>query len=600
MHDRPVTERDHPASERLDLLPTLELVRVMNRADAEVAPAVERELAAVARAIDGIAERMQRGGRLVYAGAGTSGRLGVLDAAECPPTFGVDPGDVVGLIAGGEAALVRAAEGAEDRRELARQDLDRIAFSAGDALVAISASGRTPYVLAAVARARELGALTVGVSCDPAGELARAVEIAITPQTGPEVVSGSTRLKAGTATKLVLNMLSTGAMVRLGHVRGNRMVELRPTNEKLRERAVRIVAELASIDEARAAALLAEHGSVRAALAAAAGEGGATRATVPAVTNGAVVGIDGGGTRTRAALARAGESSGEPLATADAGPCNLSNDLPLALRSIEAAIAKARAEAGLAVAPFDALCIAAAGSGDAALRESARRSLLARGVARRVAFVPDAAAVLAAANDEAWGLALIAGTGSLAYGRTRAGTCARAGGYGPALGDPGSAHALGHSALRAAALVADGHAGSARLRDDVMKALVASSGRDLARLARGLAPDAVAALAPLVVAAAADGDVPAQRMVRSAASQLAELAALVLRRLFSDEAATPLVFSGGLFTGVPAFAQLVHESLAAGGARFEPTKVKRAELGALALARRLARGELDEAAWFPE
>ena len=596
MHDRPVTERDHPASARLDLLPTLELVRVMNRADAEVAPAVERELAAVARAIDGIAERIKRGGRLVYAGAGTSGRLGVLDAAECPPTFGVDPGDVVGLIAGGEAALVRAAEGAEDRRELARHDLDRIALSAADALVAISASGRTSYVLEAVARARELGALTVGVSCNPAGELARAVEIAITPETGPEVVSGSTRLKAGTATKLVLNMLSTGAMVRLGHVRGNRMVELRPTNEKLRERAVRIVAELAALDEAHAAALLDQHGSVRAALAAAGG------ASVPAVSNGAVAGIDGGGSRTRAALARAGESSAEPLATADAGPCNLSNDLPLALRSIEAALAKARAEAGLSAAPFDALCIAAAGSGDAALREAARRSLLARGVARRIVFVPDAAAVLAAADDEAWGLALIAGTGSLAYGRTRTGACARAGGYGPALGDPGSAHALGHSALRAAALVADGHAGSARLRDDVMKALGAAGGRDLARLARGLAPDAVAALAPLVFAAAADGDVPAQRMVRSAASQLAELAALVLRRLFSDTAATPLVFSGGLFTGVPAFAQLVHESLAAGGARFEATKVKRAELGALALARRFAGAdqELDEAAWFPE
>jgi N-acetylmuramic acid 6-phosphate etherase len=600
MHDRPVTERDHPASERLDLLPTLELVRVMNRADAAVAPAVERELEAVARAIDRIAERMQRGGRLVYVGAGTSGRLGVLDAAECPPTFGVAPGDVVGLIAGGDAALVRAVEGAEDRGELARQDLDRIALAAGDALVAISASGGTPYALAAVARARELGALTVAVSCNPDGELARAAELAITPVPGPEVVSGSTRLKAGTATKLVLNMLSTGAMVRLGHVRGNRMVELRPTNAKLRERAIRIVAELATVDAARAAELLAAHGSVRAALAAAAA--GPTAAPAAARTNGCIAGVDGGGTRTRAVLAKTREPPDETAAASEAGPCNLTSDLSLALRSIEAALGRARADAELAAAPFDAVCIAAAGSGDAALREAARRHLLERGVARRVVFVPDAAAVLAAANDDAWGLALIAGTGSLAYGRTRAGRCARAGGYGPAIGDPGSAHALGQSALRAAALVADGHVGSARLKDDVMRALGASSGRDLARIARALAADQVAALAPLVVTAAADGDVPAQRMVRSAATQLAELALLVLRRLFPGDAAaeaTPLVFTGGLLTGIPAVAQLVQEALAATGARVAATKVKRAELGALALARRFAQVEFDEAAWFP-
>jgi len=615
MHDRPSTERENPASARLDELATLELVRVMSGEDLQVAPAVALELESIARAIDAIASRLKRGGRLVYVGAGTSGRLGVLDASECPPTFGSPPEQVVGIIAGGEAALVRAAEGAEDSRENGVADLDRIGFAQGDVLVAISASGTTPYVLAAVDHARALGAFTIGLSCNRGSALTRAAELAITPVTGPEVVTGSTRLKAGTATKLVLNMLTTGTMVQLGRVAGNRMVDLKPGSAKLRERATRLVAELAAVDEAAARGLLARHGTVRGAVAAARANDGARAAPATLHSgNGCVAGLDGGGTRTRAAVAES--AGGAPRAEAEAGPCNLASDLALALRSIEESLERARAGGEVHAGPFDALCIAAAGSGDAALRERAREELLRRGVARKVAFVPDAAAVLAAANDDACGLALIAGTGSLAFGRTRDGRCARAGGYGAIVGDPGSGHALGASALRAAALVADGHRGSERLMRDVLAAAGVTSehnrARELARVVRDWRADQIAALAPLVVRAAADGDMPAQRMLLGAASQLAELAFLVLKKLFkkgdagrdrprgaAGDAPFPLVLAGGLFTGIPAYAQLVTEALATGGAELAVTKVKRTELGALVLARQLAAGRLDEARWFP-
>jgi N-acetylmuramic acid 6-phosphate etherase len=597
MHDRPVTERENPASARLDELPTLELVRVMSGEDHSVAPAVALELESIARAVDEIAQRLRHGGRLVYLGAGTSGRLGVLDASECPPTFGSPPEQVVGLIAGGEAALVRASEGAEDSRDAGVADLVKIGFTKGDVLVGISASGSTPYVLAAVDHARRLGAFTIGLSCNRGSELSRAAELAITPVPGPEVVTGSTRLKAGTATKLVLNMLSTGAMVRLGRVAGNRMVDLKPGSAKLRERGAAIVAELAAVDEKAARALLERHGSVRAAVAAARARTGATATS----GNGFVAGLDGGGTRTRAALGAT--AGGVPSGAAEAGPCNLATDLARSLESIEAALASARA--GARDGPFDAVCIAAAGSGDASLRERVRERLLHRGLAQKIAIVPDAAAVLAAASDDATGLALIAGTGSLAFARARERRCVRAGGYGSIVGDPGSGHLLGASALRAAALVADGHQGSERLKSEVFRAAGLDSARDrardLARVAAGWRPDQIAALAPLVVRAAADGDLPAQRMVQGCASQLAELAGLALKQIGGGDPIA-LVLAGGLFDGIPALAQLVVEALAAAGGRVAVTavtKIKRPELGALALARQFAAGRLDEASWFP-
>ncbi|MCA9169639.1 MAG: N-acetylmuramic acid 6-phosphate etherase [Planctomycetales bacterium] len=256
MLEKLTTEARNPASEQLDQLSALEIVQLMNREDQSVPRAVEQEAASIATAIDVITARLRDGGRLVYVGAGTSGRLGVLDASECPPTFNTDPRQVVGIIAGGESALIRAAEGAEDRPEDAVRDLAQRNVDHRDVVVGIATSGRTPYVIAALQYAREQGAYAIGLVCNRGSEVESVADLMITPVVGPEIVSGSTRLKAGTATKLVLNMLTTGAMVRLGKTFGNLMVDLRATNIKLKHRTNRIVRDLTGLDEAAAQRLL--------------------------------------------------------------------------------------------------------------------------------------------------------------------------------------------------------------------------------------------------------------------------------------------------------------------------------------------------------
>ena len=261
MLDQLLTEQINPGSLDIDVQSTLEMLRTMNREDKLVAPAVEAELPQIAQAVDLVVRTIEAGGRLFYIGAGTSGRLGVLDAAECPPTFSVSPDLVQGIIAGGEASLARATEATEDDPAAGRNDLLARGFTASDVLVGIAASGRTPYVLGAVRQAHEMGAITIGISCTPDSELARAVNVAITPLTGPEVIAGSTRLKAGTATKLVLNMISTAAMIRLGHVYGNLMVNVQPRNAKLQDRARRIVAAACGVSAETAGALLARSGA---------------------------------------------------------------------------------------------------------------------------------------------------------------------------------------------------------------------------------------------------------------------------------------------------------------------------------------------------
>ena len=255
------TELRNPASERIDTSSTAELLAIINAEDQKVATAVAAEIPQIALALDAIVERYQRGGRLFYIGAGTSGRLGVLDAAECPPTFGVSPDRVQALIAGGDSALRQAVEASEDRYDDGRRDLEQSGFRAGDALVGISASGRAPYVLGAVEYAREIGAATIGLSTNPDGDLARRAKISIAPDVGPEVITGSTRMKSGTAQKLVLNMLSTGLMVRMGYVLGNLMINVQVKNEKLLDRGRRIVADVAGCETPRAAEALAQSGN---------------------------------------------------------------------------------------------------------------------------------------------------------------------------------------------------------------------------------------------------------------------------------------------------------------------------------------------------
>jgi N-acetylmuramic acid 6-phosphate etherase len=267
MFDSLLTEQRNAASSTLDELSTIGILTVMNRADAEIPAAVGREIPRIARAVDAIAVALERGGHLVYIGAGTSGRLGVLDASECPPTFNVSPDLVKGIIAGGAAALARATEASEDDPQTGARDLMESGFGPGDVLVGIAASGRTPYVLGAVAKAREIGAVTCGISCTPDSELSRAVDFPIEPTPGPEILTGSTRLRAGTATKLVLNMISTAVMVRLGHVYGNLMVNVQPTNRKLDDRARRIIQQATGVTHERAVQLLDQAGrSVRTAI----------------------------------------------------------------------------------------------------------------------------------------------------------------------------------------------------------------------------------------------------------------------------------------------------------------------------------------------
>jgi N-acetylmuramic acid 6-phosphate etherase len=267
MLDDLLTEQRYLGSQDLDALPISQILKILSSADAEVPGAVALEIPRIAAAVEAIAQALDQGGHLVYLGAGSSGRLGVLDAAECPPTFNVPPGLVRGIIAGGEPALSRSSEISEDDPDAGARDLLASGFGSGDILVGIAASGRTPYVLGAVAQARALGAVTCGISCTPDSELSRAVDYPIEPKPGPEVLAGSTRLRAGTATKLVLNMISTAVMIRLGHVYGSWMVNVQPTNQKLTERARRIIRQSTGVSAERATELLAAAGnSVRTAI----------------------------------------------------------------------------------------------------------------------------------------------------------------------------------------------------------------------------------------------------------------------------------------------------------------------------------------------
>jgi N-acetylmuramic acid 6-phosphate etherase len=609
------TEARNPASTNLDELSPLQLVRLMNAEDARVIPAVASQEAAIARGIEVIAERLRDGGRLVYAGAGTSGRLGVLDATECPPTFNAPPGQVVGVIAGGPAALTQAVDGAEDHLEFAERDLTSLGLCSKDVLVGIATSGRTPYVLGAIAYARRQGAFTIGLTCNPDAELIPNVDLAITPVVGPEILSGSTRLKSGTATKLVLNMLTTGAMVRLGKTFGNLMVDLRATNDKLRARTNRIVRQLTglSIDEADALLARCNH-ELKTALVThlaavtpdeararlhdvggrvgrAVGQGSPTFRGGAAAQPDLVLGIDGGGTHTVAVLARAEPYTTRRWTVLGRGVAGASNLQAVgtgpALAALHEAVDRAFAVAGLGRAPVAAACLGLAGAGrpedQAVVRGWAARVNL----ASAVEVGGDALLLLAAGTPDSWGAALIAGTGSMAFARDRQGRTARAGGWGYLLGDEGSGYALVLAALRAVAQAADGRGPATSLTASLLATMGVAHPQDLiaAVYCTGLDRTALASFAPAVFESAAAGDAVAAAIVADGAEQLAAAVAVAARSLALESAPLPLALAGGVLLASPSYREKVLAGLAARGPHADPvTLVREPAEGALRLA----------------
>jgi N-acetylmuramic acid 6-phosphate etherase len=581
MLDHLTTEARNPASAAIDALSPLEIVRLMNDEDAKVAPAIQAEEATIAAAMEIIAGRLRQGGRLIYAGAGTSGRLGVLDAAECPPTFSTPPEMVVGLIAGGREALVRAVEGAEDHPETAVADLQAVGLCGRDVLVGIATSGRTPYVRGALDYAKQVGAPAIGFSCNPDSQLAEAADLVIAPVVGPEVISGSTRLKAGTATKMVLNMLTTGAMVLLGKTYGNLMVDLKATNQKLTERSKRIVALLTGLSREEAEGLLARcNGEVKTAIVmhhrrVAADDarrllheaGGQLRGVIgdgaerspsdqpPAsdselAAGTLVLAIEGGGTKTIAWLAAVvGENQLDVLGRGSAGPANIQAVGPAAAtENVARAVEAAWQDAGGRRGPVAAACLALAGADRAADRVLWSEWAEQVNLAERVEIVNDALPVLAAGTPDGWGVALIAGTGSFAFGRAPGGETARTGGWGYLLGDEGSAYSVALAGLQAATRSADGRGPATLLLDRFLQRLGLARSEELVPAVYTPPFDRrrIAGLADVVTASAAEGDAAAGEIIDRAAESLAELIAVTARKLGIHEQQVPVAYTGGL------------------------------------------------------
>jgi N-acetylmuramic acid 6-phosphate etherase len=614
------TEARNPASARLDELTSVELVELMNAEDASVAAAVATQKREIAQAIEAVADRLARGGRLVYAGAGTSGRLGVLDAAECPPTFQTPPEQVVGLIAGGPGAMFRAVEGAEDDPALAESDLAALNLSATDVVVGIATSGRTPYVIGALRYARRVGAFAVGFACAAEADVAREADLAILPVVGPEVLTGSTRLKAGTATKMVLNMLTTGAMVRLGKTFGNLMVDMKASNTKLVARANRMVRTVTGLDQPAADELLRRcNGEVktaivadlagvsadeaRARLAAAGGRvrvavGGAGRAVaagdaaVRPRRPDLVVGIDGGGTYTKAILARA--DTGAVLGEGTAGPSNIQAvGVAAGLKALDECVDRAFRAAGLPRAKAGAGCLGLAGvdrqEGLDVIHGWAGRASL----ADAVVVANDATLLLAAGTPDGWGLAVIGGTGSIAFVRGADGTVGRCGGWGYLLGDEGSGYQLALSGLRAACRAHDRVGPPTVLLDRFVRRMSLAGPPDLIPAVYRGPWDraAIAGMAPLVLDAAAEGDPVAVGIVRQEAGELARTAAGAVLNGGLPTNGLPVALAGGLLLNGGTFRGFFLDALRAAGVEPGPVGlVADPAAGAVVIARRAASG----------
>jgi N-acetylmuramic acid 6-phosphate etherase len=534
--DHLTTEARNPASQQLDRLEAIDIVRLMNAEDAKVLPAVAGQAEVIAKAIDIIADRLARGGRLIYTGAGTSGRLGVLDASECPPTFNSPPGQIVGVIAGGPTALTTAVEGAEDHPEYAEADLRKLQLSENDVVVGIASSGRTPYVIGSLRYARSVGAYTIGFACVADSELVPVADLTIATVVGPEVVTGSTRLKAGTATKMVLNMLTTGAMVRIGKTYGNLMVDLRATNVKLKARTNRIVRHFLGVDAAIADDLLRRaDGELKTALAM--GQLGlgpddarrrlqqahgrlANLVPPPAVVvhDGYRLGIDGGGTKTVAVLA---DRTGTILGRGVAGSSNIQTGGLAALQEIAIAIERAFAAANLPPGPVDSAIIGLAGAGRPDDREHILAVLNRQSFAKRITLTTDVELLFGALPEQA-GIAVVCGTGSCVFGKTDDGRSVRTGGWGPLLGDEGSGYAIALAACRKVAEASEGRCEPTLLTQRMLSQMGLEQPTQLVAALSG--PDwprpRLAELSAVVFASAEEGDAVAMAILETAAMEL--------------------------------------------------------------------------------
>ncbi|MEZ6133302.1 MAG: N-acetylmuramic acid 6-phosphate etherase [Pirellulaceae bacterium] len=581
LHNLTTEQRNHRSME-IDTLSAIELVELINSEDAGIAPAVAQQSANIAWAIQRIADCFRSGGRLFYLGAGTSGRLGVLDASECPPTFNTPPEMVVGIIAGGDGALRRAVEGAEDDLEQAGVDLQQHHFSAADILVGIASSGRTPYVLGGLRYARSIGATTVGLTCNEQSEMHSECDLVIAPVVGPEVVSGSTRMKAGTATKLVLNMLTTGAMILIGKTYGNLMVDLRASNMKLKARSVRIVSEIAGLSSDAAQRYLAMcAGEVKTAIVAAVNQvdavaarqqlqvaGGQLRNAIvlqsgrqaasaqPAECSDAalVLGVDGGGSKTVAWLGSVAEDELIILGRGQAGSGNLrSVGYESAFSSVDRAVAAAFADAGMPRSRVGSACLCLAGAGRVEEQQRVMQWAQSCNLARLCRVIGDSEAILAGAEWPAQTetaaanlmgrIALVCGTGSIAWGQAADGRTARSGGWGYMIDDLGSGFWLGQQLLQQAVQAADECRHDAPVLTAVLRAANCSSPSDLVEWAYAASSprQQIAALSPLAFELANDCPAVAQTIEHGAES-LARLVATVAEQM----AKNPTVDSGYL------------------------------------------------------
>ena len=559
------TEARHPRSAKIDLLDATEIAKLMNEEDATIAPLVGAQTAKMGALVTAIVHRLQRGGRLIYVGAGTSGRLGVLDASECPPTFNSPPGQVLGIIAGGPGALHRAVEGAEDSFENARIDLETLALDSRDCVVAIAASGRTPYCLGALAKATVVGALTGVVVCVQQSEMARQAQHAIEVETGPEILTGSTRLRAGTATKLVLNTLSTAVMIGLGKTHGNLLVDLHATNEKLTYRAIRIVSQAANIplDEAKKC-LAQSQGEVKTAIVVSLlqidpatarqrllASGGRISQSLhniqvtshPSDQGKIFVAIDGGGTHLRlrfgitrpdGTMEETSTQRGPPVLPGTHGAAGVVFEWK---RRILGYLAEVEAK------PSSVTFIVAGTSG-AGTPEICHdlKSLLATEFPNATIEVMADVKLLAYGEGDPTALCLIAGTGSIAWWEPTPGTVHRVGGWGPSVGDEGGAIWLAHEAIKAVCLAEDGRGKATLLKEALVGEVGVKQVRELVSWRSTANRTRLAGLARLVFQAAEKGDPVAQVLLYQGASHLVALVAALKKR---DDSLNRVLVAGG-------------------------------------------------------